>query len=232
MFFDTDRTDVGPTTMQEAMQNKGARASALWSPSTYNVDRKMLRSNEMFSTISGTGTTAATNNTFTGPGKLHFLYTSQPGITYTTSTVIGFLIVDYELEFMFPSSNVDSVVPTRRLVDQPRDVTSVTYDSKTVAIYHNFVAGCRKSMDFYTFLSFFNEDGTLNYARAIDYGPDSVSLSLQPHTSQVHSRDQTFLIQSPEVGDPNPVTSSEIPEYTFIGGRLAWFVKDQYDIDQ
>jgi len=220
MFFDSDRTDAGPTTMQEAMQNKGAKAGPLWSKSTYNVDRKMLRSNEMFSTLSGTGTTAATNNTFTGPGKLHFYHTSQPGITYTTSTVIGFLMIEYELEFMFPSSKTDTVVPTRRLGEVARDVSSVTYDSETVNIWQNFAAGCVVPPDFYTFLSLFDSEGHLVHRRALPYQPDETSFSLAKHTSQVtSSTGEKFLIRSPEVGATNPKILSE-SERVLIGGLL------------
>jgi hypothetical protein len=216
MFFDTDRTDVGPTTMQEAMQNKGARAGPLWAKSTYVCDRKMLRSNEMFSTISGTGTNAATNNTFSGPGKVHFFYTSQPGITYTTSTVIGFLIVDYELEFMFPSAKTDTTVPTRRMLEQVRDVSSVTYDRETVMTYQNFQAGCLRPIDFYTFLSLFDLEGRLNIKRAIEFEPDATALSLAPHTS-VSPSNECFRIQRDHVGDLNPVTNtgfSRCPSFT------------------
>jgi len=200
LFFDTDRTDIGPTTMQEAMQNKGARAGPLWAKNSYVCDRKMLRSNEMFSTISGTGTTSATNNTFTGPGKVHFFYTSQPGITYTTSTVIGFIIVEYEMEFMFPTAKTDTVVPTRHIQDTPRDVSSVTYDSRIVNIYRNFAAGCREVPDFYTFLSLFDVDGNLCLRRAIKYQPDATSLSLAPYTSQAASN-ECFTIRGVDVGD-------------------------------
>jgi len=204
MFFDTDRTDVGPTTMQEAMQNKGARAGPLWAKNTYNCDRKMLRSNEMFSTLSGASTSAATNNTFSGPGKVHFFYTSQPGITYTTATVIGFIIVEYELEFMFPTSKTDTTVPTRRLVETAPDVSSVTYDKDTVDTYRNFRAGCLKDLDFYTFLSLFDRDGVLNQKRAIEFQPDATSLSLAPHTSS-SSSNGLFKIQRGKVGDLNPM---------------------------
>jgi len=204
MFFDTDRTDVGPTTMQEAMQNKGARAGPLWVKNTYNCDRKMLRSNEMFSTLSGASTSAATNNTFSGPGKVHFFYTSQPGITYTTATVIGFIIVEYELEFMFPTSKTDTTVPTRRLVETAPDVSSVTYDRDTVDTYRNFRAGCLKDLDFYTFLSLFDRDGVLNQKRAIEFQPDATSLSLAPHTSS-SSSNGLFKIQRGKVGDLNPM---------------------------
>jgi len=204
MFFDTDRTDVGPTTMQEAMQNKGARAGPLWAKNTYNCDRKMLRSNEMFSTLSGASTSAATNNTFSGPGKVHFFYTSQPGITYTTATVIGFIIVEYELEFMFPTSKTDTTVPTRRLVETAPDVSSVTYDRDTVDTYRNFRAGCLKDLDFYTFLSLFDRDGVLNQKRAIEFQPDATSLSLAPHTSS-SSSNGLFKIQRGKVGDLNPM---------------------------
>jgi len=217
MYFDTDRTDVGPTTMQEAMQNKGARAGPLWAKNSYVCDRKMLRSNEMFSTISGsTASTAATNNTFTGPGKVHFFYTSQPGITYTTSTVIGFLIVEYELEFMFPTAKTDTAVPTRRFTEQTRDVTSVTYDRDTVLTYRNFLAGCVKPLDFYTFLSLFDSEGVLVNKRAIEYEPDETSLSLAPHTS-CPSSNECFRIQRVKVGDLNSMTStgfSRCPSFT------------------
>lgn len=207
LYFDTDRTDVGPTTMREAMQNKGARAGPLWAKNTYNCDRKMLRPNEMFSTLSGAGTSAATNNTFTGPGKVHFFYTSQPGITYTTSTVIGFIIVEYELEFMFPTAKTDTVVPTRRFTEQVRDVSSVTYDQEVVAIYRNFLAGCVKPLDFYTFLSLFDENGVLVNKRAIEYEPDATSLSLAPHTS-FPSSNEPFRIRRGNVGDLNSMTST------------------------
>jgi len=205
MFFDTDRTDVGPTTMQEAMQNKGARAGPLWAKNTYVCDRKMLRSNEMFSTLSGASTSSATNNTFSGPGKVHFFYTSQPGITYTTSTVIGFIIVEYELEFMFPTAKTDTTVPTRRTTERVRDVSSVTYDRDTVMTYQNFQAGCLRDIDFYTFLTLFDKEGRLDVRRAIEYDPDATALSLAPHTSYPSSN-EPFMIRRDNVGDLNSVT--------------------------
>jgi len=208
MYFDTDRTDIGPTDLQKAMQNKGARSGPIWSKLTYVCDRKMLRSNEMFSTTSNVASTSATNNTFTSPGRLHLYYTSQVGISYTVPVTVGFAVIEYEVEFMFQSSQeATAVVPTRRSVEKLRDVSFVRYDAEVEDIYHNFVAGCVNPPDFYTFLSLFDEEGKLNRRRALEFQPDEISLSLAPSTSRSPSIG-LFKIQRPEVGDLNPVTIS------------------------
>lgn len=209
MYFDTDRTDTGPTDLQDAMQNKGARSGPIWSKLTYVCDRKMLRSNEMFSTTSDQASSSATNNTFTSPGRLHLHYTSQPGINYnSTSVTVGFAVIEYEVEFMFQSAQeATDIVPTRRAVEKSRDTSFVRYGAHIVDIYRNFVAGCVKHLDFYTFLALFDDQGKLNIRKALEYQPDEISLSLAPSTSRSPSKG-SFQIQRPEVGDLNPLTIS------------------------
>jgi len=180
--MDTDRTDVGATTMQLAAQNKGSVLGALWDSHNYNVSKQMLRSSEWFTTLKGTDT--GSENTFTSPGRCHVLYTAQPGITYTTATVIGYLLVSYEMEFGFPTASTDATLPTRRVRDLPRDTSFVTYDEYTVRQYENFAAGCRDIPDFYQFLGLFDEKGLLRPALAARFDPDEDSLRLQPSATQ------------------------------------------------
>jgi len=176
MYMDTDRTDVGATTMQLAAQNKGSVLGALWDTHNYNVPKQMLRSAEWFTTLQGAGA----ENTFASPGRCHVLYTAQPGITYTTATVVGYLLVSYEMEFGFPSGAADVTVPTRRTRDVPTDTSFVVYDDLTVRQYENFAAGCREVPDFYQFLGLFDEGGLLRPALARRFDPDEDSLSLRP----------------------------------------------------
>jgi len=203
MYFDTDRTDVGPTSMQELAQNKGSVMGALWDRLTYNCRKDMLRTSEWFTTNKGTVT--GTENTFPSPGRVHVHVTSQPGITYTTSTTVGYLLVDYELEFGFPTSSVDATVPTRRLRDQPRDVSFVVYNDRLVRQWRNFSAGCLEAPDFYQFLALFDEEGRLVRSRALAFDPDSEALRLRPSADERH---QLSLIVVPTVGDSNPFRSA------------------------
>jgi hypothetical protein len=176
MYFDTDRKDVGSTTMQLAAQNKGAVLGALWDSATYNVPKQMLRPNEWFTTLTGSGE----ENTFASPGRCHVLYTAQPGLTYSTSTVVGYLLVSYEMEFGFPSASTDTTVPvSRRVREQLRDSSLVVYDEKTVRQYENFAAGCRVVPDFYQFLGLFDEEGRLLEHLCSQFDPDEDSLSLR-----------------------------------------------------
>jgi hypothetical protein len=177
MYMDTDRTDVGATTMQLAAQNKGAVLGALWDAATYNIPKQMLRGNEWFTTLQGS---SGTENTFASPGRCHVLYTAQPGITYTTATVVGYLLVSYELEFGFPTGSTDSTVPTRRSAAKLRDSSLVSYDEETVRQYENFAAGCEVVPDFYQFLGLFDEEGHLLEHLALRFVPDEESLSLRP----------------------------------------------------
>jgi len=181
MYMDTDRTDVGATTMQLAAQNKGAVLGAIWDTHNYNVPKGMLRSSEWFTTLKGA---SGDENTFTSPGRCHVLYTAQPGITYTTSTVVGYLLVSYEMEFGFPSAATDTTVPTRRSHDRLADTSFVSYDSHTVRQYENFAAGCTNVPDFYQFLGLFDEEGRLMEHLALRFDPDQTSLLLQPSKCQ------------------------------------------------
>jgi hypothetical protein len=201
MYFDTDKSDIGPTSMTEAMQNRGANSGPLWSRQTYNCSRQMLRTGEMFSTLTGSVATAP-ENTFSSPGRFHLFATPQPGVTYTTSTTIGFLVIEYELEFMFPSAKVDTTIPTRRLKEQSRDTSFVVYNPEIVDTYQNFRAGCVIEPDFYTFLSLFDGDGNLDRVKAQAFQPDSTSLLLYPVTSKVVPT-ELFHIRRPNVGDLN-----------------------------
>jgi len=227
MYFDTDKTDIGPTSMTEAMQNRGANSGPLWNRQTYNCSRQMLRTNEMFSTLTGSVATS-TENTFSSPGRFHLFATAQPGITYTTSTTIGFLVIEYELEFMFPTAKVDTTVPNRRIKEQVRDTSFVVYDDKIVDIYRNFKAGCVDEPDFYTFLSLFDGDGNLNRERAQAFLPDSTSLLLTPVTSRVVPT-ELFKIRQPKVGDLNSgsVSGSSWSLLQDIGDNLTH--SDLYD---
>lgn len=206
MYFDSDKTDIGPTTMTQAMQNKGSHAGPLWARQTYNCTKQMLRTNEMFSTLTGSVATAP-ENTFSAPGRFHLFATSQPGVTYTTSTTIGFLVIEYQLEFMFPSAKVDTTVPTRRVRDAPRDTSFVVYNQGIVDVYQNFRAGCSPEPDFYTFLSLFDAEGDLVPARCLAFQPDDIARRLQPVTSQVVPT-ELFRLRSPDVGDLNPGSRS------------------------
>jgi len=222
MYFDTDKTDIGPTSMTEAMQNRGANSGPLWARQTYNCSRQMLRSNEMFSTLTGSVATTS-ENTFSTPGRFHLFATPQPGVTYTTSTTIGFLVIEYELEFMFPSAKVDTTVPTRIPVKaQARDTSFVVYNPEIVNIYQNFRAGCVVEPDFYTFLSLFDGDGNLNRERAMAFQPDSISLLLTPVTSRAVPT-ELFTIRQPHVGDLNSgsVSGSSWSLLQDIGDNLA-----------
>jgi len=181
----------------------------------------MLRSNEMFSTLTGTVATTS-ENTFSSPGRFHLFATPQPGVTYTTSTTIGFLVIEYELEFMFPSAKVDTTVPTRRLKEQMRDTSFVVYNPEIVDTYQNFRAGCVLEPDFYTFLSLFDGDGNLNRERAMAFQPDSTSLLLNPVTSRVVPT-ELFTIRRPYVGDLNSgsVSGSSWSLLQDIGDNLS-----------
>jgi len=184
MYMDTDRTDVGATTMQLAAQNKGSVLGALWDSASYTVPKGMLRSSEWFSTLTGSGN----ENTFASPGRCHVLYTAQPGITYSTATVVGYLTISYEMEFGFPSAATDTTVPTRRVRDLPSDTSLVTYDDYTVRQYENFAAGCRVMPDFFQFLGLFDKEGRLRPALAERFDPDEDSLTLRPSATEQSAR--------------------------------------------
>jgi hypothetical protein len=171
---------------------------------TYNVDKRQLRPAEWFTTNKGTVT--GTENTFASPGRMHVHFTPQPGIVYTTATVIGYMVIEYHLEFGFPTSNVDGTVPTRRAPEQSRDTSTVVYDSKLVRQWRNFAAGCLEALDLYQFLSLFDENGRLSRARAMKFDPDAEALRLRP-SAQDYNRLLPLVI--PEVGDPNPVRGAD-----------------------
>ena len=182
MYFDTDRTDTGATSMTQAASNKGAVLGPIWDRSSYRCNKQMLRSNEWFTTYRSS-TTTTTENTFASPGRVHVFYTGQPGITYTTSTVIGYLLLQYTLEFGFPSADSDSTVPTRVSSNRSlRNTDFCTYDERTVKVYENFVAGCEEPpSSIYEFLRYFDLEGKPLYDRLLKFKPDSESLRLRPH---------------------------------------------------
>lgn len=205
LHFDSDRTDVGPTTMQEAAQNKGCTMGPLWDRLSYNVNKQMLRTAEWFTT--NKGSVAGTENTFASPGRMHVHFTAQPGVTYTTAQTLGFLVVEYDLEFGFPSASVDTTVPTRRSRDVTRDTSTCVYNSRLVRQWRNFSAGCLDSPDFYQFLSLFDEEGRLVRSRALRFDPDAESLRLRPSALE---RNQLSLFVVPEVGDTNPFCRADV----------------------
>jgi hypothetical protein len=213
MYYDTDRKDVGSTTMQLAAQNKGAVLGALWDSATYSVPKQMLRPNEWFTTLTGTAS-ASEENTFTSPGRCHVLYTAQPGLTYSTSTVVGYLLVSYEMEFGFPSAATDTTVPTRRAREQLGDTSLVVYDEKTVRQYENFAAGCKVVPDFYQFLGLFDEEGRLQTHLCARFDPDEVSLRLLPSERRATSvRTLTGVLPSVRAD----LVSDFLPDWRFLG---------------
>lgn len=204
MYYDTDRTDTGATTMTQAASNKGAVMGAIWDRLGYRCNKQMLRSNEWFTTYRSSSSTT-TENTFASPGRVHVFYTGQPGVTYTTSTVIGYLLLQYTLEFGFPSADSDSTVPTRVSPGrQLRETNVVTYDERTVRVYENFVAGCEDPPgSIYEFLRYFDSESRPILERMKKFKPDAEALRLRPH-----SLNRGGLITPALIGEVTPLVSA------------------------
>jgi len=177
MYFDNDRKDAGATTITEAMQNNYCKTHPVWQEFQFVLNKKMLRSNEVFTTAAADAASANAENSFVGPGRVHLVSTPLIGVTFTTATVIGYLHIDYHAELCFPS-NPQTGVPTRRSRDIVLDKSFATYDGRHVRAYENFAAGCTSPPTFYQFLNLFNENGDLDVHRAQIFGPDTQSFNL------------------------------------------------------
>ena len=138
MYFDSDRKDAAPADLAEALQNKGCVISPVWRGVSYNLSRRQLRSNEMFTT--GLGSISGnTENTFAGPGVIQILVTPLVGVTISAPTPLGSVEVCYTAELMFPSG-ASGTVPTRKLRSIPRGLYFTT--NEHLEAYNNFCAGC------------------------------------------------------------------------------------------
>lgn len=175
MYFDNDRKDAGATDATAAMQNANCRMFPVWQVSTYRLTRKQLRSNEMFTTSSGTSAAEANaENSFAGPGRVHLVSTGMTGVTISGDTVIGYLEIDYMVELCFPS-NPSTGVPTRRKREIVSEVPFATYSPSHVRAWENFAAGCLHPPTFFQFLSMFDSEGTFQADIASQYFPDELS---------------------------------------------------------
>lgn len=182
LFFDPDRTDVGPTSVTQALQNARCVITPAWQKIKYSLTKAMLRTNEWFT--SDTNPIAAapspqTNNTFASPGRIQLYITPLLGVTFTTATIVGYIKVDYTVEFGFPSGESSTTAPpTRRYYEQPRDVSHISYDSRHVTAWQHFAAGCVSPPDFYTFASLLDERGKVRRQLAQRFEPDELSYAL------------------------------------------------------
>jgi len=102
MYFDNDRKDAGATTITDAMQNNHCKTHPVWKEFSFNLTKKMLRSNEMFTTAAADAASANAENSFVGPGRVHLVSTPLLGVTFATATIIGYLHVDSMRNFVFP----------------------------------------------------------------------------------------------------------------------------------
>jgi len=176
----------------------------------------MLRSNEWFTTYDAE-TASLDENTFPSPGRVHLFATNQVGVTYSTSTTIGYLWVSYEVELGFPSAPTDTTVPARRSASSGRSVDHVCYTDDEVGRYYNFVAGCYPRPSFYDFLSLFQENGEIDMKRASRYDPDEQSLTLvRPFSAQssnffvkIKSRERNPFVSSASEAD----SADEVDKY-------------------
>jgi len=177
MYFDTDRTDTPPTSISEVMQNRGARMCATWDKMDYNIPSAMLKGvNQWYTTLSTAGTGAvSTNNTFASPGRIHVLITPQPGVTFATSTVVGYLEMQYSAELGFPTNPADSAVPTRRFATRSRPVGFHKFNSDLVDRYQHFAAGCQPVPSFWDFLDALDGEGCLQLSKLSQFDPDDLS---------------------------------------------------------
>jgi len=178
MYYDTDRKAPGATTISDAMQNVHAITKQVWDKFTYKCTNKQLRTNEMFTTTSGTdAATANAENTFQSPGRFHVVSTPLTGVTFSTATTIGYLELDYHAELCFPS-NPQTGVPTRRGKDVLAERQIAVYNKNLVEAYHNFAAGCVHPPNFYQFLACFDQTGNLDARLLKECEPDSTSFEL------------------------------------------------------
>lgn len=192
IYFDNDRTDVGATSVPLALQNKKAKSCAIWDSLSSTVSSVQLRSRELFSTFIGSGST--TENTFTSPGRIHVHTTSLPGVTFTASTVVGYLWLEYDVELMFPTAPTDGTVPTRRVKETRVSRPFIQYTEDDVERYRHFAAGCSRLIDFFSFTELFRNDGSLNMQLASEYDPDDISLTLSK--GEPSSPEPVFKIDS------------------------------------
>lgn len=148
----------------------------VWQKMKYVVPKQMLRPSEWFTTDSNPVAAAPspqTNNTFPSPGRLQLFVTPLLGVTFTTPTTVGWVKLDYSVEFGFPSGeSASSVPPTRRSRAQGRLVHHVSYDRRHVALWKNFQAGCVSPPDFYTFLGCLNASGRVQHHLVDRFEPD------------------------------------------------------------
>lgn len=185
MYFDSDRKDPGATNATDAMQNIACRMTQVWQTSTYRLNRRQLRSNELFTTASGADATAANaENTFASPGRFHVVSTAITGATFTTATVIGYMKIDFSAELLFPSAP-SAGIPTRvpnKILSEP---SFCGYDSRHVRAWQNFAAGCQNPPTFYQFLGMFDPVGNLILEKAVLCSPDQESLRLNQFNTSV-----------------------------------------------
>lgn len=189
LYFDSDRTDVGPTTVSQALQNKGCIITPVWQKMKYTVPKQMLRPSEWFTTDTDPVAAAPSpqaNNTFPSPGRLQLYVTPLLGVTFTTATTVGWVKLDYSVEFGFPSGeSAASIPPSRRIRDQGHPVHHVLYDRRHVAFWKNFQAGCVSPPDFYTFLGCLDASGRVQRHLVARYEPDLQSFeALTPLDTQ------------------------------------------------
>jgi len=175
MYYDSDRKDAGATSVTEAMQNSNCKTSPVWDRMVYSCSKKQLRSNEMFTTTSGSAADANADNTFVSPGRIHFVSTPLTGVTFTTATTIGYIELDYHVELCFPS-NPQTGVPTRRTREVASEVYHAQYDSRHVRAFENFAAGCLEPPTFWEFLGAFNDNGDFDAQLLRKCDPDAQSL--------------------------------------------------------
>jgi len=183
MYFDTDRTDVGATTISQALQNAKCVISPCWQKTRFNLNRSMLRTTEWFTTDTDPVTASPapqTNNTFASPGRFHLLVTPLLGVTIAAdATVIGYVKADYVVELGFPSGLSATTAPpallSRRTRQLPRATDFIIYDSRHVSAWQNFSAGCLRPSNFYEYIGLLTSSGGVNWDLAMAYGPDEQS---------------------------------------------------------